>query len=318
MSPTSSPLAPADAPPVADVLIALYIQALRTGRGWTRRDLAASLGRQPHWIADLERARRPATAEDLSTVLLRCGIVDYNIVRGLQAWLMPSPDPHTLTDRAPGGDERLHLFEYSASAIRLCAPSQLPAILRTPAYAQALKNAAGDREEQVSSGSRLLPVCASFLVVLDETVLSELAGSPAVKAEQIAYLQEIVERDEVRLLITPKNAVGFAEQLCELTLYDFDQPLYVVEQGHPTYLNGPPASCHSRHQLITNALEAAADNDHSQRLLTKYLKRFRRQLTGQGAARRDQPHTSAAPGGATAATADLPVPVPSPAASRNR
>ncbi|MFF3277288.1 Scr1 family TA system antitoxin-like transcriptional regulator [Streptomyces chrestomyceticus] len=295
MSPTSSLPAPTGAPPVADVLIGLYVQALRTGRGWTQRDLALLLGRPPHWIADLERARRSATAEDLSTVLLRCGIADYNIVRGLQAWLMPSPEPHTLTDRAPGAEERLHHFEYSASAIRLCAPFQLPAFLRTPAYAQALENAACTGEEQVSSGRRLLPVCASLLVVLDETVLGRLAGSPAVKAEQIAYLQQVVDRDEVRLLVTPKNAMGLPEQLCELTLYDFDHPLYVVEQGHPVYLNGPPASGRSRHRLITNALEAAAGSDHSQHLLAKYLKRFRRQPTaGQGAARVPAP-LSAAP-----------------------
>lgn len=98
--------------------------------------------------------------------------------------------------------------------LRLWSPVLVPGLLQTPGYARALFLAAGFDEEaaqehvSVRLGRQAIlerPHPSHVVVVLDESVLHRLIGSPQVMADQLTHIAEVSERPDISVQVIPSD-----------------------------------------------------------------------------------------------------------------
>ncbi|WP_336053437.1 helix-turn-helix domain-containing protein [Streptomyces sp. CA2R101] len=160
--------------------------------------------------------------------------------------------------------------EAIATAIRQYAPQLIPGLLQTKAYAWAVCRAYQPTapedaiEETVTARlerARLLdhPTTPLLWAVLDEAVLHRKTGGPAVMAEALWHMTELIRKHRVIVQVLPFSAGAHASMNGALKLMSFeDAPtLAHLEVLNASKLEDDPATV-ARHELTYDLLGASA------------------------------------------------------------
>ncbi|MGW7454673.1 helix-turn-helix domain-containing protein [Streptomyces sp. NPDC054787] len=160
--------------------------------------------------------------------------------------------------------------EALATSIREYAPQVIPGILQTDAYARAVFRAYQPTvmeaaiDELVSNRlarAALLsdPTTPMLWIVLDEAVLRRPVGGPAVMAEALRHLTDLIHGHRIVTQVLPFSAGAHASTGGSIKLMSFDDapPLAYVEGSGTGLLFDDPATV-TRHTLTYDLLTADA------------------------------------------------------------
>ncbi|MGI5197312.1 helix-turn-helix domain-containing protein [Streptomyces sp. CA-288835] len=158
-----------------------------------------------------------------------------------------------------------------AVALREYQERVVPGLLQTPDYARALfsRVASGDELEErvrarLSRQQRFLVEGGPlYVVVLDESCLRNVVGSPAVMRDQCAHLLSVGRRPNIRIQVAPANIPELVRPnapLSLITLPDGHRWVYSesLDRGH---FNDDPA-VYTRHEQTYDALRADSLSAH--------------------------------------------------------
>ena len=101
--------------------------------------------------------------------------------------------------------------EAEAQTLRCWSPVQVPGLLQTESYARAVFAVEPYTPEQLSDlviarmGRKAVLGRAYVTAIIDQHVLERQLGSPAIMAEQCAYLASMAERSDIALHVLPHN-----------------------------------------------------------------------------------------------------------------
>jgi transcriptional regulator with XRE-family HTH domain len=186
------------------------LRRARVAAGFSSQEaLAAKLGYDRSVIAKAETGERPPSPE---------------VADALQAELFPA-GPDGLVSRLaklarradgpiPSWFESWLEAERATHMLRLWSPVLVPGLLQTAGYARALFLATGLDEDSaeehvaVRLGRQAIlerPRPPLVVVVLDESVLRRLIGSPQVMADQLIHIAELAERPSVSVQVIPSD-----------------------------------------------------------------------------------------------------------------
>ncbi len=107
--------------------------------------------------------------------------------------------------------------EAEAHTLRCWSPMLVPGLLQIPEYSHALFVAAGDDSDSAATKvavrlerQRILdrPDPPHLVVVIQETVLRWLIGSPAIMADQLAHVASMAERTHVSVHVLPATGAN--------------------------------------------------------------------------------------------------------------
>ncbi|MFJ3672032.1 Scr1 family TA system antitoxin-like transcriptional regulator [Streptomyces sp. NPDC090106] len=159
--------------------------------------------------------------------------------------------------------------EAEAIEIREYAPSLIPGLLQTPAYAHAVCRVYRPTapEEEIEKlvrlrmeRTRLLDDPTEPLVwaVIDEAALRRAAGGPQVMAEALRHIAELARRGRVIVQVLPLDAGAHPAMEGAIKLMDFENapPLVYFEGVGMGRLEDDPAT--AKHQRFTYHLLVAA------------------------------------------------------------
>ncbi len=186
------------------------LRRARVAAGFASQEaLAARLGYDRSVIAKAETGERPPTpevADALDAELFPGGPAGF--VGRLAKLARRADGP------VPSWFESWLEAEREAHMLRLWSPVLVPGLLQTPGYARALFLAAGFDEEaaqehvSVRLGRQAIlerPHPPHVAVVLDESVLHRLIGSPQVMADQLTHIAEVSERPDISVQVIPSD-----------------------------------------------------------------------------------------------------------------
>ncbi|MEU7205496.1 Scr1 family TA system antitoxin-like transcriptional regulator [Streptomyces sp. NPDC045470] len=246
----------AKAPDPAQLLIGMYVKALRLDRGLTQLQAAEKLGIHASTLGRMEQASVRLRL-DVVERLLRCYQVPGNRIRPVHTLL--DAGGSRCSDSMPGWSERLAACERQAAAVRVYSGRLIPPVLRTPAYAAAVLSAAPDDGERAAAAARP-PVSGQRLTVfLHEYALWPVSSDPAVLREQFAHLRQATAagHTDIRIVLATAHApVGQGHTLSELVFPHGHGPLYVVENDHALYCTGADGGSGKR--ALLDALHTCA------------------------------------------------------------
>jgi transcriptional regulator with XRE-family HTH domain len=186
------------------------LQRGRIAAGFSSQDaLASKLGFDRSVIGKAETGERPPTPEVLAAWCEACRL-DGDLLARLAALARRADGP------VPSWFESWLEAEGEAHMLRLWSPVLVPGLLQTAGYARALFLATGLSED--AAGEHVLvrlgrqaifdrAVPPHVVVVLDESVLHRLIGSPQVMADQLAHIAEMCERPWISVQMLP-SATG--------------------------------------------------------------------------------------------------------------
>ena len=182
---------------------------LRLGRiaaGFNSQEaLAARLGFDRSVVAKTETGDRPPTPDVLAAWCEACGL-DVDLFADLAELARTGDGP------VPTWFEDYLEAEQEAHTLRIWSLVLVPGLLQTASYAHALFVAAGvdsDTADEMAS-ARLerqaildRPDPPHVVVMLDESVLRRLIGTPQVMADVLAHMAEVSDRPNVSVQILP-------------------------------------------------------------------------------------------------------------------
>jgi transcriptional regulator with XRE-family HTH domain len=185
------------------------LRKARLAAGFASQDaLAAALGFERSTITKAESGARPPTDEVLDKWCEVCGISTEvrEVLAGLTVVARRADGP------VPTWFEDWLEFEIQARVLRIWQPLIVPGLLQTGDYARALFLAAdvdSDKADEMVT-ARLArqgvfdrPAPPSMSVVLDESVLHRLIGSPQVMCDQLTRVARWSERPAMRIQVLP-------------------------------------------------------------------------------------------------------------------
>jgi transcriptional regulator with XRE-family HTH domain len=201
------------------------LRRARLAAGFSSQDaLAARLGFDRTVVSKAETGERPPTADVLAAWCQACHLDDELFRRlGVLARRGNGPVPTWFEDwlRAEG----------EAHALRIWQPLIIPGLFQIEEYARALFIAAGADDERADELVALRLERQLILdradpphvvVVLDESVLHRLIGSPPIMSDQLSHLGSLADRSNVQVQIIPSArgataglSGGFALASCD-------------------------------------------------------------------------------------------------------
>ena len=189
--------------------LGLRLQRARIAAGFGSQEaLAVALGFDRSTITKAENGGRPPTDVVFTKWCDACGVSDElrEVLSGLLVVARRTDGP------VPAWFRDYLEAEREALTLRIWQPLIVPGLLQTPDYARALFVAAGadaDKAEEMvgarmsrqSIFERSKPPSVS--VVLDESVLHRLIGSPQVMHDQLVHLVELSQRPYLMIQVLP-------------------------------------------------------------------------------------------------------------------
>lgn len=205
-------------PSVRRRLLGAELRRLRLSRGLTSTQVAEYLLVSQPKISHLENGRRAIKPRDVRDLCGLYGVTDQRVVDSLMRmavesnregwWVACGEVPYALYIG----------LETEASSIRSYEPLMIPGLLQTPAYAQAVieetiplatpEQIAVRREVRLRRQSRAhhpaRPI--RLWVVLDESVLRRVVGSPEIMGEQLEFLNRLGAQPHITVQVLPHSA----------------------------------------------------------------------------------------------------------------
>jgi hypothetical protein len=204
------------------MILARQLQDLREKAGLSYDQAAEAIYSSPWTVRRVERAEgglKPLTVKGLLTAY---GVTDPAEVDSFLTLARQASKPgwwHSYDDVLPSWFSTAIGLEESASLIRAYEPQVIPGLLQTGDYARAITAAsfpgaaldAIDRRVALRLARQELltrPDAPRYWVVLDETVLRRLVGSPDVMRDQYEHLVRMAGLPNVTIQVIP-FAVGW-------------------------------------------------------------------------------------------------------------
>jgi transcriptional regulator with XRE-family HTH domain len=187
------------------------LRRARMGAGFGSQEaLAGHLGFDRTVITKAENGDRPPSADVLMAWCEACQL-DGDLFGRLAVLARHADGP------VPTWFEDWLEAEREAHTLRVWSPALVPGLLQTAEYARALFLAAGADEDSAGEMvaarlerqtilDRLDP--PHVVIVLDESVLHRLIGSPAVMADQLAHVASVAERVHVSVHVLPATGAN--------------------------------------------------------------------------------------------------------------
>lgn len=196
------------------------LRTAREGAGFTQRDVALEMDWSLSKLIRIETGVVSISTNDLRALLGHYGVTDQERVRQLletaraarrrSEWSAYSGtvSPEFIAYLA---------YESSAAVIRGFQPLLVPGLVQTPDYARAVIGAttAMPDEEKIQEMLELRLARQEMLVgddrpkvffILDEAVIRRVVGGPAVMRQQLQYLLDLAESDDITILVVPFGA----------------------------------------------------------------------------------------------------------------
>ncbi|MFJ3205810.1 helix-turn-helix domain-containing protein [Streptomyces sp. NPDC086989] len=194
------------------------LRRLRLASGLTSKQVAQKLLISQPKISFLENGHRVIKARDVRDLCALYGVTDPQVVDSLMRmareaerqgwWVACGEVPYAV----------YIALETEASSIRSYEPLVIPGLLQTPAYAAAViaetipqatpEQIAVRREVRLRRQPRAHHPARSFRlrVVLDESALRRVVGSPEVMREQLEYLNHLAAQPHITVQVLPHAA----------------------------------------------------------------------------------------------------------------
>ncbi|MBT2397700.1 helix-turn-helix transcriptional regulator [Streptomyces sp. ISL-100] len=221
-------------------------------------------------IAHIEGGRRKPSLDDarrLDQVLGTGGVFER---------FLPTLDSRKVAVHFAAAAE----FEQQATMIREYASSLVPGLLQTEEYARAVFRFTfppkSDDERDSALVTRLgrarildNPVTPVLWTMLDEAVLRRPVGGPGVMAEQLRHLQQLGDRERIRLHVLPFSVGAHAlmESSLTLTWLEDSPPIAYVEGVKTGAILDDPAVVHHCQAIYDLALGDALSHRESLALI---------------------------------------------------
>lgn len=171
-------------------------------------------------------------------------------------------------------------FEGRATVIKEYAPSLVPGLLQTKAYAYEVLGSGfprkndDERDKLVATRLERARILDTFhspevCFLLDEAVLRRLVGGPAVMCEQLCHIAELGESRRIRVHVLPYSVGAHALQAGFLSLMWFDDlpPIAYAEGVNSGRVLELPSMVRGCQELYDQALGDALSHRESLDLL---------------------------------------------------
>lgn len=217
----------------------------RDKSGLTLRQLAAKLDVSHSVVVRWEKGERVPSTESVAAYCAVLGLTTTARERLMRLAREAVSEPANTVSVGPAGEAdqlaALLEFERIATSITDVSPILIPGLLQTADYARAIMSAgipAGETDKRVMMrlGRRELitrrrePV--RFAAFILEATLRQSIGGPAVMAEQLQFLLEMAERDNVRVRVIPSSAGWTPAHAGPFVLLEFAKAAPVVHLEH--------------------------------------------------------------------------------------
>lgn len=208
-----------DSPAAARRRLRLALRAARDTAQLTQADVAERLEWSVSKVNRIENGEVTISATDLRALMALLGVTDWETVERLTAWARIARSrgwwdgPEFRAHLTPAMRQLIQ-YEAEATAIRCFQPTVVPGALQTPEYARAVLDfwielsddtRAARQALRAQRRSRLFdrPDRPQFLLLLDESVVQRQVGGPAVMADQLRSLLNMIRSGEIILRIVP-------------------------------------------------------------------------------------------------------------------
>ncbi len=226
-------------------MLGAELRDARRKKGLTLRGLASILDVSHSVLVRWEHGDRVPSAESVSTVSAVLGVSSTAQTRMLklarEAAVEPAP---TLSMSSPGGVDQLATlleFERTATKITDVAPLLIPGLLQATEYTRAIMTAGipereANKRVAMRQGRRDIitrkRAPAKYTALILESVLHQPIGVPGAQQDQLRFLDEIAERDNVELRIIPAAAGWTPAHAGPFVLLEFAKADPVVHLEH--------------------------------------------------------------------------------------
>ncbi|MEV1068696.1 helix-turn-helix transcriptional regulator [Streptomyces sp. NPDC050263] len=225
------------APTVLRMILGRRLQERRQNAGASLEDAARALRVKPLTIRRLEKAEvglKPLYVE----ILLETYGADPQEIEEFVALAERANEPgwwHPYRDVLPNWFSGYVSLETGAKTLRTYEPHYVTGLLQTPRYARAVLSGGfpNDHDEDLRRRVDLRLRRQSLLekadaptlwVVMEETVLHRVVGSPEVMREQIDRLLEVSELEHVSVDVVPFTAGAHVGACAPYTYFRFEEP----------------------------------------------------------------------------------------------
>ncbi|WP_369229351.1 helix-turn-helix domain-containing protein [Streptomyces sp. R21] len=253
------------------------LRRLRQASGLKSTEVAERLMVSQPKISHLENGRRTISARDVRDLCVIYGVTDQQVIDSLMRMARESAQPGwwNVYGDIPQG---VYIgLEANAATIHAYDPLVIPALLQTPAYAQAVigetiplltaEQAATRLKVRLRRQHRIYdPACPLRLwVVLDESALRRAIGSPDIMREQLEHLNAISAEPHITVQILPHDAgahPGLSGQFSILRFADSSETVVYLERFTSDLYLEKPSDVH-HYSVMYDHLQAQALNPDS-------------------------------------------------------
>ncbi|MFD9789324.1 helix-turn-helix domain-containing protein [Streptomyces sp. NPDC059070] len=213
---------------------------LRTARGaagLTQKEVAREMEWSPSKLLRIEAGEVGISVNDLRQLLILYGISGAEEINSLldlarQSRKMPFTEYRDLFDK-----EFLEFLamESSAHVTRTFQPLNLPGLLQTEEYAEAViriyspQSLASETERMVEARMLRQEVLereeAQFFFILDESVIRRQVGGPGVMQAQLHRLAELADHPNINVMVLPFHVGAHRAAAHSFTLFEFTEAM---------------------------------------------------------------------------------------------
>ncbi|MET9609584.1 helix-turn-helix transcriptional regulator [Streptomyces sp. NPDC006512] len=257
---------------------------LRLARGLTSTQVAEHLLISQPKMSHLENGRRAIKPRDVRDLCALYQVTDMRVVDALMRMATEADRQGWWTACGEVPYAVYIGLETEAASIRSYEPQLIPGLLQTPAYANAVlaetipqataELIAVRREVRLRRQHRAhhpaRPLRLS--VVLDESVLRRVVGSPAIMREQLEFLNHLGAQPHVTVQVLPHEAGAHPGVTGQFSVLDFpdrvDGTVYLERFTSDLYLEKRSDVQHYG-VMYENLQAQALDPEHTRRFITR-------------------------------------------------
>jgi transcriptional regulator with XRE-family HTH domain len=211
---------------------------IRMDWGLTRATAAERLMVSQPKISHIENGRRAIKPGDVRDLCAHYGVTDQQVVDSLLDMARESAEQDWWNAHGEHPQSLYIGLETDAASIHTYEPMAIPGLLQTPAYALAVieetippvtaEQAAGRLKVRLRRQHRIYDPASPLRlwVILDESVLHRVVGSPEIMREQLEHLDALAAEPHITVQVIPYAAgahPGLAGQFSILRFADGPQ-----------------------------------------------------------------------------------------------
>ncbi|MGW6927544.1 helix-turn-helix domain-containing protein [Streptomyces sp. NPDC054950] len=265
------------------------LRRLRQASGLTSKEAAGRLMVSQPKISHLENGRRAISPRDVRDLCVIYGVTDQQVIDSLME-MAKEAGQQGWWNVYGGIPQSVYVgLETDAATVHAYEPMMIPDLLQTPAYAHAVIGetspllTAGQaatrlkvrlrRQHRIYDPARPL----RLWVILDESALRRVVGSPDIMREQLEHLNALGVEPHITVQVLPYSVgahPGLAGRFCILRFADsLDAVVYLERFTSDLYLEKPADVQH--YSVMFDHLQAQAlDADSSHGLVTDVTKLY--------------------------------------------